>query len=286
MSTHDEGRFSTRDGVEIFWQRVRPEGRPRAVLAFVHGHMEHSGKYLHFGRAMARRGHAWYGLDRRGHGRSEGQRGHVDRFVQYLEEVEDFLKLMRNQESITPLFLTGHSVGGMIALMYGLQHPEGLAGVIACSPWLRESPSFHIPWWQRMLRPAAGLLSLLRPTFTMRGSIAGIPCTHDPEMVSRTASDPLAHDCTTVRYYLESRRAAQWTLGHAFQLSLPCLILQAEEDFLSDPAASREFYERVPHLDKRFVLYGCFYHEVLNELERERIFQEIHAWITAHLRGV
>lgn len=283
MSTQDEGRFSTRDGLEIFWQRVRPAGRRRAVLAFVHGHMEHSGKYLHFGRAMARRGYAWYGLDRRGHGRSGGQRGHVDRFVQYLEEVEDFLNQVRSQEPRALLFLIGHSVGGMIALMYGLQHPEGLTGVIVSSPWLRESPRLHIPWWQRVLRPAVDLLSRLWPTFTVRGSIAGTSCTHDPEMASRRASDPLAHDCTTVRCYVESLRAAQWTLDHASQLSLPCLILQADEDFLSDPAASREFYDRVPHADKRFVLYGGFYHEVLNEVERERAFEEMDRWMRGHL---
>lgn len=92
-----------------------------------------------------------------------------------------------------------------------------------------------------------------------------------------------AHDFSIARYYCESLRAVKQTLGLAAELSLPCLILQAEEDFLSDPAASREFYERVPHADMRFVLYGGFYHEVLNEVEQARVIEEIVRWVEEHL---
>ena len=135
---HSSVQFAAADGLLLTRQAWRPDGEPAAVLAVVHGYGEHGGRYRGLAEDMAARGYAVHVYDLRGHGRSAGRRGHLGRFGDYLDDTAVYLEAVRGEQPGRPLFLLGHSLGGLIAAAYAEDRPtEGLAGLILSSPFLR-----------------------------------------------------------------------------------------------------------------------------------------------------
>ena len=126
-----ESRFTSNDGLSLFYRYWLPDDRPRAVLALAHGMGEHSGRYQNYVDYFVPRGYGLYAMDLRGCGQSEGRRGHVHRFDDFLDDLRQLHDLARLAASSVPVILLGHSFGSLIALAYGLRFPEGLAGAIA-----------------------------------------------------------------------------------------------------------------------------------------------------------
>jgi alpha-beta hydrolase superfamily lysophospholipase len=130
---HTESTFQGAGGSLLYCQAWRPNGPATAVIVGVHGLGDHSGGLRNIIGHVLPRGYAWYGLDLRGHGRSPGPRGHVGSWSDFLDDLHAFLLWVRGRAAGVPVFLLGHSLGGLICLDYAMQHPEGLDGVIAIS---------------------------------------------------------------------------------------------------------------------------------------------------------
>ncbi len=273
---HAEGTFRGERGTSIWYQRWRPEG-PKAAIALAHGLGEHSGRYGNVVGFLGPRGYALYGLDLRGHGHSGGQRGHVERFDDYTADYGRLVGLVRAEEPGLPVYLYGHSLGGLIALRYAIDHPEGLAGVIGSGPALRRR--FDVPLPKLLL---AGLLSALWPTFTLRSGLPAEQLSHDPQVVAAYRADPLVHDLVTPRLYTEVTSAYAQMLVDAPRLKVPCLLLQAAEDALVDPESTRQFHERLAVQDKTLHVYEGFRHEGHNEPGRGCWLGDLAAWLDAH----
>ncbi len=276
---HAEGAFKGERGATIWYQRWRPED-PKAAIALAHGLGEHSGRYGNMLACVGPQGYAVYGLDLRGHGRSEGQRGHVERFGDYIADYGRLVGLMRAEEPELPVFLYGHSVGGLIALRYAMDFPQGLAGVIGSGPALRRR--FDAPLPKLLL---ARLLSLLWPTFSLRSGLPAEQLSHDPQVVAAYRADPLVHDLVTPRLYTEVTSAGEQALADASKLKAPCLLLQAGDDGLVDPRTTRQFYDRLTVQDKTLHIYEGFRHEGHNEPDRGRWLGDMVAWLDAHVAG-
>jgi len=274
---HFEGTFTAHDGLELYYQRWRPEGETKAVLAIVHGFGEHSGRYGNVVNWFVPKGYAIYAFDLRGSGRSPGQRGHINSFAEFREDVKTFLQLVRAQEPDRPLFLLGHSMGGLIVLNYVLHHPEGLTGVIASGPALGSLPV------SPLLLALAKLLSRIWPRFTLDTNLDATAISRDPAVVEAYVNDPLVHSLGTPRLGTELLKAMEWTQAHAAEMKVACLIVHGGADRLAPPEASRAFYERMTIADKARYEYEGYYHEVFNDIGKERVLADVEAWIQRHL---
>lgn len=274
---HREGTFSGYGGLSLYYQCWRPEGVPRAVLVIVHGFGEHSGRYMNVVNHLVPRGIAVYALDHRGHGRSPGPRGHIQSWEEFREDVRAFVRKVSEMEPGLPLFLMGHSMGGLIVLEYALHHPEGLRGVIASGPALAQvgiSPA---------LMTLARLLSRLWPRFGLNTGLDATSISRDPEVVAAYQADPLVHSIGTARLGTEMSQAMRWTHEHAREWRLPLLILHGGADRLVPPEGSRRFFENVPIADKERIEYEGGYHEPHNDIHRDQVLADLERWLERHL---
>ncbi|MEW6724676.1 MAG: alpha/beta fold hydrolase [Bacillota bacterium] len=262
-----------RGGAPDIFYRVWQPGAPKGIVVIVHGSGEHSGRYQPTASFLAENGYFVYALDLRGQGRSQGLPGHVDRFDHYLDDIGAVLELAR-QRSTAPLFLLGHSVGGLLALTFGLRYPSGLAGVIASGPCL--ALSLAVP----PLKAAAGrLLSRLWPTLRLPSGIRSRDLASDPEVGRRYSADPLVVRVVSARYYTELEQAMAFVRGQATTFARPLLILQGADDRLVSSPAVREFFQAAGSTDKTLEWYDGAHHELLNDYSGDRVRATILDWL-------
>lgn len=262
--------------------RPPPGGAGGAWLLVVHGRGEHGGRYARLAGDLAARAPelGCAALDLRGFGRAPGPRGHVDRFADYLEDVDAAWLSVRSGAGGAPVFLLGHSAGGLIAVRWVQTRPpsarEGLAGLVLSSPFL-ALPAPLSPW----TRAGLAVASVLAPTRRM-ASRAGAR-TRDAAEARAFAEDPLSVHHSTVRWAAEVMRAqaAARAASPPLPPGLPLLTLQGGADTSTDPGASRAF--TASHDGGAYREFPGLLHEVLNELpaDRERVLDELAAWIRA-----
>ncbi len=274
---HDEGTFKGAGGLELYAQRWRPDGEPKAVLAIVHGFGEHSGRYPNIVSRLVPKGYAVYGFDHRGHGRSPGQRGYINRWEEFRQDVHQFLEWVRAQEPDRPLFLMGHSMGGLIVLEYALHEPEGLRGVIASAPLLAQAGISPI------LFTLSRLMSRIWPTLSMNTKLDASTISRDPAVVQAYVSDPLVHSLGTPRLATEITAAVAWTHAHAGELRVPLLLFYGSADRLVPPEGSRAFFDHVTLADKERHEYEGYFHETHNDVGWERPVSDLEDWLERHL---
>jgi len=273
---HSEFNWRTADGLQLFAQGWQPEGVPRAVVCLVHGLGEHSGRYAHVAAALTQAGYALLGFDLRGHGKSEGARGHAPSYDALRDDIAHLLEEAVQRFPFHPCFLYGHSLGGTLALNYALRRRPQLAGVIATAPLLRTA--FAPPAWKLTL---GRLLYNLWPALPMGNELDPQGLSHDSEVVRAYSNDPLVHARISARLGMDMLWAGEWALEHAAEFPLPLLLMHGGADPLCSAEASRQFADRVPG-DCTFKLWDGFYHEIHNEPEKEQVFDFMIAWLQAH----
>jgi acylglycerol lipase len=275
---HAEGSFRNKDGARIYYQHWRPEGEPKAVLLVVHGLPEHSGRYLNIVNHFVPRGYGVYGIDHLGHGRSDGTRVHVDRFSDLIEPVEIYFDMIRSWHPGRPVFMIGHSMGGLITSVFLLDHQDECSGAILSAPAVKVSESisrFAIFTGKLLskLTPKAGLLALDATAISK-----------DPMVVKAYLDDPLVHTGrVTARLASEILGAMQRVSTEAATLRLPMLLIQGSRDRLVDPGGAQMLYAQAASIDKTIKVYDGLFHEVFNEPERAVVLRDVEAWLDAHL---
>ncbi len=275
---HTDGKLTTPDGLSLRTQRWLPEGLAKAVVVLTHGQGEHSGRYGHTATALTTAGYAVYTYDLRGHGRSDGPRGHAPSMDALLDDAQVVFDWARVENSGKKFFLMAHSMGGNIALNYALRRQPGVAGVILSSPWLGPT----IPPSPALMNVGRWLSRLL-PAFTLDSGISGEPLAHDAQLLSSFPDLNLTHTKITARMGTTVFEAADYALAHAAEFTLPLLILHAGADRLASAAASKTFYVKASSRDKTYRLLDGLYHEILNETERGVVMQEIVGWLNQKL---
>lgn len=280
---HEEGFVQETLGggrctVELYRQAWLPEGKPRAALLLVHGLAEHSGRYGNVVGHFVPRGYAAYGLDHVGHGRSEGTRVCVDCFEDYTEPIASYFDQIRKEQPGLPVFLVGHSLGGLIGAYYLLDHQAGLAGAVLSGPAVKV-PDNISPTTLALSR----MLSKLAPKMGVT-ALAAEGVSKDPAVVQAYVNDPLVYrGKTTARLAAEMLRAMQRVQAEAGRIELPLLVLHGGDDRLVPPEAGRLLYGAAGSRDKTLKVYDGLYHEVFNEPEREMVLADVEAWLEAHL---
>lgn len=273
-----EGFFTAARGSKRYYQVWLPESPPKAVLLLVHGLAEHSGRYTNLVSHLVPRGYGVYALDHVGHGKSDGARTYVERFGDFGEALRKYFVMIREWQPEVPIFLVGHSLGGLIAATYLLEHPDGLQGAILSGPAVKIPDSIS-----SVTIFAGKILSALFPGFGVLGLDArGV--SRDPAVVTAYLKDPLVFTGkVTARLGAEMLKAMRRIEADAHQIRLPVLILQGSADKLVDPAGARMLHERVGSADKTLKVYEGLYHEVYNEPEHRQVLRDVESWLERRL---
>jgi len=275
--SHQTGSFTGSGDLELFYQRWRPGGEARATLVIVHGFGEHSGRYGYLVERLLAQGCVLYAFDLRGHGQSPGPRGHINSWAQFREDLRRFLRLVEAMETPAPLYLMGHSLGGLIVLECALRGLLGLRGIIASAPALARPP---VP---TPLLVAATIMSRIWPTLSFQVPLDPSKLSRDPEVVKGYRQDPLVHRRAAARFGAEMQAVRAWSMAHAREFPFPLLMLQGGADSLAPAEASRTFYGRVLSRDKELRVYRNGYHELHNDIHREQVLEDLWAWVEQHL---
>lgn len=273
--TFDVQRRSA-DGLLLVGRCWEPDGEPKAVVCLVHGLGEHCGRYAHVAAALNDAGYAVLASDERGHGRSEGKRGHIPSYDALMDDISLLLTQAAERYPGKPRFLYGHSLGGNEVLNYALRRRPDVAGVVSTSPGLR--PGFKPP----ALQLAAGrLMNRLWPAFTMPNSLEVDAFCRDPAVIAAYQADPLNHDRLSARLGIGLLEAGEWALAHAAEFPVPLLLMHGTTDRLTSPAASVEFASRAPNCTLQ--LWEGFYHETHNDPEKDQVIAFMVRWLDEHM---
>lgn len=272
------GFINSKDGTRLFYQRLE-RSDAAATLLFVHGYGEHCGRYDHVLQHFFALGYDVAAFDYRGHGRSDGARGHVTRFREYLDDVDAFIgSQMGRIGAEQKIYLVGHSLGGLIVASYVLEQPEGIDGAVLSSP----AVGFAVK-----VNPAkvllAKLMSTLNPTMTLPTGIPVSDLSTDQSVGKAYEADPLVNKVATARWYTEALDQQQIVLRHADRIQAPLLLLQAGRDRVADPEVAQNFLASVGSTDKELKWYESMYHEIFNEVDKAEVFADLHAWLTKHI---
>jgi lysophospholipase len=273
---YQERFFNARDGIRLFYRRWFVPGG-NGLVALVHGFAEHCGRYDELAETLNRAGWSVAAMDYRGHGQSGGRRAHIDDFEEYLQDVHAFMDEIRRDGFDDPPVLLGHSQGGLIAARFAELATERIAALILSSPFLGMAIKVPAPkvWMGKVF-------SRYLPTLAMPTGLDPAWVSHDAEIVDEYTSDPLVSHHATVRWFTEVSHAQAETILDAGKLRLPMIVMQAGSDRIASVDSARRLYDEAGSSDKRWEIYPDYYHEIFNEIGRERVFADLVAWLGQH----
>jgi acylglycerol lipase len=258
---HKEGYFKGLKHYSIYYQKWLPDQEPKAVLLISHGYAEHSGRYSNVVNALVPQGYAVYAPDHRGHGRSDGERVMVDDFHDYVTDLKTFFDIVRRENPRKKIFLIGHSMGSIIALLYASEFQQELAGLVTSGGGLSrpDDPPVTPPKGQSL---PSSMLS------------------RDPAVIAAYENDPLVYRGPIPDHH--GMFAASGKLYEtARDITLPALIMAGNA--APDGKRSRVLYELIGAKDKTLKLYDGLLHEIFNEPEYPRVLADLANWLKARL---
>ena len=268
-----DGSVVAADGTKLEYRTWPRLGAP-ITFAVIHGLGDHSGRYSRFADGMAKLGFATFAVDLRGHGKSPGPRGHVDRWSQWTDDVSAFVKHVEARAGGSEVIPVGHSFGGA-ALLSTI-----LAGKLPLSKrFVVSSPALllkvAVPAWKLRLGAAT---SKLVPKLTMSNEVDPGTISRVPEVVEAYRTDPLVHAKISSRMFSEWRAAAADILARAGEIKIPFLILAGTADALIDSDGSRALHQKAPSNGELHMLEGR-YHEPFNDRDSDEVFRIIAEWV-------
>lgn len=273
----DTFSFIVRDGVMLQgYEWLVP--KPKSAICMVHGLGEHMGRYEHIAAFFNKNDFSFYAFDLRGHGLSEGKRGHTPSLERSVNDIEEFLMYVRSENNDLALFLYGHSLGGNFVANYLLtKNTNELQGAIISSPWLRlkKQPSnidIIVAKWVNKIFPA----------FSQSNRLDVNDLTNLDKVNKAYEEDNLVHDQISARMFQECQKGGLWALKNSDLLKLPVLMLHGAEDNITDPKASQEFSQNAGDLVE-YRLWQGTKHEPHNDVRKEEILVDIKNWITNRL---
>lgn len=274
------GTVSGPDGLKIFYRTYGAEGE-RGRLVIAHGLGEHSGRYGNVLRKILPGGISVWAMDLRGHGKSEGRKGRISSFDDYITDLRSGVALARRDiPGDMKCFLLGHSMGGLIALIFALRFPEMINGLIISSPSLGIAGK--VPFLKRAL---GKVMSSVLPGMALANGLDISKLSHDEAVVRGYADDPLVHDRVSTRWFTEFLKAMEEVNRLASRLAVPILLQLAGDDYLTDVEMSKAFFDRLNVTDRTLQVYEGMYHEIYNETEelRSRPLDDLYDWLERHL---
>jgi acylglycerol lipase len=274
--TMREETFDAAGGLKIFFRSWHPAGKARGVVVIVPGFNAHSGYYSWVAEQLTGEALAVYAVDLRGRGRSDGERFYVEKFQDYVDDVSALVNLAKSREAALPIYLLGHSAGGVVSCLYALENQSQLAGLIC------ESFAFKVPAPDFALAVFKGLSHVAPHVHVLH--LKNEDFSRDPNIVRTMNDDPLIANETQPTETLAEMVRADERLEKEFpRIKLPVLILHGTSDKAAKPSGSQLFYDTAGSTDKTLKFYEGGYHDLLNDTDKQRVMSDIRAWINGRL---
>lgn len=271
-----EESFSSSDGLKIIFHSWQPSDAPRAVVVINHGVNSHGGQYRWPAEQLAAAGFAVHAIDMRGRGLSEGKRFSIDDVAEYTGDLHQLIGIAKQRHPGLPLFLLGHSAGGVVSCTYALDRQDELNGLIC------ESFAYRVP----APGPVLAIIKLLGRI------LPGLPVlklknedfSRDPQAVAALNSDPLTKgEIQPARTVAALLRATDRMTREFGRITLPVFIMHGTADKATMPIGSQFFHDNAGSSDKTLTLYEGHYHDLLNDIGKEQVMADIVQWISARL---
>lgn len=265
----------TADGLELAGLALVPATAPRASVAMVHGFGEHAGRYAALHRVLLDGGYAIGAADLRGHGRSPGPRGHIDGWDDYRVDCAAIVAHARTLAPGRPVFLFGHSMGGLIVLDFAIERRDpAIDGVVASGAALLQAGP------RRRLRElGARMLSRVAPRLSTELGLDPQGISSEAEEVAAYLADPLVHGRASMRWGAEILRTMATTRARAKAVSVPLLLLHGAADPINSPDGSRAFHDACGHPDRGLKIYPGCRHEIHHDVGRRRLERDLLRWL-------
>ena len=271
-----EDRIESTGGVRILVRSWHPDSAPRGVVVIVPGFNAYGGRYEWVAEQFTADGLAVYAIDLRGRGKSDGERFYINKFDDYVWDVAAAVGLVRSRDPGLPIFLLGHSAGGVVACFYALAHQGELSGLIC------ESFSFELPAPDFALSALKGLSHILPHSHLVR--LKSKDFSRDPAVVQSMNDDPLiAGEVQATQTIAEMTRAGERLKGLFAQITLPLLILHGLADKIAEPSGSQHFYDQAGGSDRTLKLYEGHVHDLLHDREKDLVMTDISQWVNSRL---
>jgi alpha-beta hydrolase superfamily lysophospholipase len=277
MSTY-EGVWQSQDGLRLFYRGWNPGQSIKAVVCLVHGLGEYCGRYQPVAEFLNENDYALLGFDLRGHGKSEGIRGHTPSFEFYMRDIDLLIREANQRYPSLPCILYGHSLGGLLVLSYALERQPPLRGVIASGPGLRTS--FE---QQKVKIAVAQVGARFFPEMRTASGLNPGMLSRDQKIVEAYISDPLVHNQVTFSMAKASLDAIPWVFKHANEFKIPLLLMQGEADQIVYPSGAQEFASKIPGNICTLKLWPGLAHEIHNEPEKEMVLNFLLNWMNSLL---
>ena len=270
--------FEVDNGQKVFYRNWKTADSPRAVVVIVHGFNSHSGYYQWVAEQLAAKNFESYALDLRGRGHSDGERFYIADNNEMVSDIDQLVSIAKDAHAGLPLFVLGHSAGGVLSALYMLEHQERVNGFICESfAYQLPAPDFALAVLKGIshIAPHAHVLKLKNEDFT-----------RDAAAVETMNNDPLiAHEVQPTKT-IQQLVLADERLKKGFQnITTPLFIIHGTMDKATKPGGSQEFYDKAGSADKTLKFYEGHYHDMLNDVDKEIVMNDILEWLDKRVQA-
>jgi alpha-beta hydrolase superfamily lysophospholipase len=267
-----QGTFNGVGGAELFFRVLEPLTAPKAAIILIHGHGDHSGGLQNISNSLVKNKYIVYAYDLRGHGQSSGKRGYIRSWDEFRGDLHEFRKLVKLDQPDLPLYIIGHSLGGLITLDYALDYSEGIGGIVAISPGI----SYEVT---RIEKLGISLLSKVKPDYSINKSGSFQLVARDSSKFTKYYSDVLRHNMVTPGLGRGLIHAISRMEQHPQSLKLPILLQYGLADKITPPNKLRNFLNSVASVDKQAIEYASAKHRPFDEVGKKRFLSDLVGWL-------
>ncbi len=269
-----EETITASDGLRLYLRRHEASA-PRGEIVIVHGFGEHSGRYGALTEHLLANQYSVTAYDQRGHGLSDGLPGHVEAFSEYDEDLNKVISLTRSRAAGRPLFIIGHSMGGLVALRYLARRGGAVAGAIISAPLI--AVAIPVPAHKLMI---ARVGARFAPRLRLDNEINPADLSRDPEVGRAYAADPHVNRKVSTKWFAEATHAMEEVKAWAGQIRTPVFVMHGTKDRLASLDATKALFDQIASSDKELAIYDGYYHELFNEPEKRELFERASLWLS------
>jgi len=276
MNSMSEEKFEGVGGLRIFFRSWKAAAETRGVVILIHGFNAHSGYMQWPAEQLSSAGFAVYALDLRGRGESEGERFYIEKFSEYLEDVDGLVGIAKSRNPGLPIYVLGHSAGGVVASSYVFEHQDEIAGLI-CADFAFD---VGLPKPVSLLLKGISHVTPRLHVYTLKNA----DFSRDPQAVERMNNDPLiAGESQPAETSAEMLKAADRLKKNMPNFRVPVLIIHGTADRVTRPSGSQYFYDTAASTDKTLKLYDGYFHDPFNDVGKEVVMADIMDWINTRV---
>jgi alpha-beta hydrolase superfamily lysophospholipase len=268
--------ISSHDGTKLYIEN-HPVSAPKHVVVLVHGFAEHIGRYGEIFKRLNRAGMSVLGVDLRGHGRSHGMRGYINNISDYVDDLDAAVREAKARNNASTVVILAHSMGALVASCYTAQYPNQVSGLILSSPLIEIA--VEIPAWKRK---AGHWMAKLMPSFSLKSTMDTKYLTHDTEIVRAYDKDPLVFHYVRAGWFDQITGFKDEAFKTAKKIKTPVLIQFSPEDYVVNYETGHAWASEIRSPNKQILVYDGFYHEIYNEIEREKPISDLIHWLNTH----